>query len=274
GLVALIIVELRTDDPLLDFRLFRSWNWTSANLITWATTLALFGALFLIPVYLQTLRGLNPMQAGLVLLPSGLATMIVLPLSGIVMDRFGPKWSILIGLVALGGASYLLAHITLATPVALLQIWLIGRSVGLGFAAQPASVIALADVPPAELARGSSFYNVMRQVSSAVATSFLATYVKDRTVPHFAHLAEQTTPSSPLYAYVRGVVAQAAMQGRWTLPAQAEVVGQIVQRLRLQAAVMAYRDALLLITGFVVVAFVLAWFVGNPRGGGEGMVME
>ncbi|NTU86281.1 MAG: DHA2 family efflux MFS transporter permease subunit, partial [Chloroflexales bacterium] len=50
GLVALIIVELRTDDPLLDFRLFRSWNWTSANLITWATTLALFGALFLIPV--------------------------------------------------------------------------------------------------------------------------------------------------------------------------------------------------------------------------------
>lgn len=272
-LAVLIIVELRTPDPLLDFRLFRHWNWTSANLITWATTLALFGALFLVPVYLQSLRGLNPMQAGMVMLPSGLTTIFVLPISGIVMDRFGPKWSILIGLVALGGASYLLAHITLTTPTALLQLWLIGRSIGLGFASQPASAIALSDVPPAELARGSSFYNVMRQVSSAFATSFLATYVKDRSVPHFAHLAEQTDPSSPLYAYVRGAIGQAAVQGRWILPAQAQIVSQFVRQMRLQASIMAYRDALLLITSFVVVAFILAWFVGNPRGG-EGVMAE
>lgn len=274
SLVALIFVELRAADPLLDFKLFRSWNWTSANLIAWATTLALFGALFLVPVYLQSLRGLNPMQAGLVLLPSGLATMFVLPFSGIVMDRFGPKWSILIGLVALGIASYLLTHLTLATPTGMLQLWLIGRSIGLGFAAQPASVIALSDVPPAELARGSAFYNLMRQIASAVTTSFLATYVKDRTIPHYAHLAEQTTPSSPLYAYVRGVVGQAALQGRWTLPVQAQAVRQIAVQLRLQAAVMAYRDALLLITAGVVVAFVLAWFVGNPRGKGEAVIAE
>lgn len=273
SLIALIIVELHTDDPLLDFSLFRHWNWTSANLIAWATTLALFGALFLIPVYLQSLRGLNPMQAGLVLLPSGIATMFVLPFSGIVMDRFGPKWSILIGLAALGISSYLIAHITLATPTTLLQLWLIGRSVGLGFAAQPASVIALSDVPRDELARGSSFFNVMRQVASAFSTSFLATYVKDQTIPHFAHLAEQTDPSSSVYTYVRGMITQAALQGRWTLPVQAEVVLQIVREMRLQASVMAYRDALLLITGCIVAALVLACFVGNPRGGG-GVMME
>ncbi len=104
--------------------------------------------------------------------------------------------------------------ITLTTPTALLQLWLIGRSVGIGFASQPASAIALSDVPPAELARGSSFYNVMRQVASAFATSFLATYVKDQAGPHFAHLAEQTTPSSPLYAYVRDAIGLAVMQGR------------------------------------------------------------
>ncbi|MEI8306312.1 MAG: hypothetical protein WCF99_04505 [Chloroflexales bacterium] len=59
----------------------------------------------------------------------------------------------------------------------------------------------------------------------------------------------------------------AVMQGRWDLPAQAQIVSQIVRQMRLQASVMAYRDALLLITSFVTVAFVLAWFVGNPRGG-------
>ncbi len=191
------------------------------------------------------------------------------------MDRFGPKWSILIGLVALGIASYLLSGLTLTTPTSLLQLWLIGRSIGIGFASQPASVIALSDVPRQKLARGSSFFTVLRQVSSAFVTSFLATYVKDRTVPHYAHLAEQTTPASPLYAYVRGVVAQAAAQGRWTLPVQGQVIQQVAVQLRRQAAVMAYRDALLLITGFIAVAFVLAFFVGNPRAhGGGGEIME
>jgi DHA2 family multidrug resistance protein len=274
-LVALVIVELRIDDPLLDFRLFKRWNWISANLITVATTFALFGALFLVPQYLQVLRGLNAMQAGLVLLPSSLVTLVALPISGISMDRFGPKWSILIGLVALGVASYLLSGLTLATPTRVLQFWLVGRSLGIGFASQPASVIALSDVPPAELARGSSFFTVMRLVTSAFVTSFLATYVKNSAIPHFAHLAEQTGPTSPLYDLLRGVVGQAAAQGRWTLPVQAQLLQQVVIQMRLQAAVMAYRDALVLITGFIAVAFVLAFFVGNPRASsGGGAIME
>jgi DHA2 family multidrug resistance protein len=273
-LIALIVVELRAEDPLLDFSLFKSWNWTSANLITVATTFALFGALFLVPQYLQVLRGLNPVQSGLVLLPSSLVTLVALPISGIAMDRFGPKWSILIGLVALGIASYLLSGLTLTTPTHLLQLWLVGRSIGIGFASQPASVIALSDVPPQKLARGSSFFTVLRLVSSAFVTSFLATYVKNRATPHFAHLAEQTGPSSPLYDYLRGVLGQAAVQGRWTLPVQAQVLQQVVVRMRLQAAILAYRDALLLVTGFIVAALVLACFIGNPRAGGAGAVME
>ncbi|HJZ50223.1 MAG TPA: DHA2 family efflux MFS transporter permease subunit [Roseiflexaceae bacterium] len=272
-LVLLIIVELRTDDPLLDFSLFKSWNWTSANLITVATTFALFGALFLVPQYLQVLRGLTPIQSGLILLPSSLVTIVVLPISGILVDRFGPKLSILIGLVALGIASYLLSGLTLATPTALIQLWLIGRSVGIGFATQPASVIALSDVPHQKLARGSSFFTVLRLVTSAFVTSFLATYVKNQAIPHYAHLAEQTSFNSPLYGYVLNTLTQAAIQGRWTLPVQAQVLAQVAIRLRLQAAVMAYRDALLLITGFIAVAFVLAFFVGNPRARG-GAVME
>jgi MFS family permease len=243
-------------------------------LITVATTFALFGALFLVPQYLQVLRGLTPIQSGLILLPSSLVTIVVLPISGILMDRFGPKMSILIGLVALGVASYLLSGLTLTTPTTLIQLWLIGRSIGIGFASQPASVIALSDVPPQKLARGSSFFTVLRLVSSAFVTSFLATYVKDRVLPHYAHLAEQTNPSSPLYAYVRGVVGQAAALGNWALPIQARVIRQVAIQLRLQATVMAYRDALLLIASLIVVAFGLAFFVGNPRPRGGAEIME
>ena len=70
------------------------------------------------------------------------------------------------------------------------------------------------------------------------------------------------------------MVGQAALQGNWTLPVQARVLRQVAIQLRLQATVMAYRDALLLITAFVGVAFVLAFFVGNPRPRGGGEIME
>ena len=70
------------------------------------------------------------------------------------------------------------------------------------------------------------------------------------------------------------MVGQAALQGDWTLPVQAQVLRQVAIQLRLQATVMAYRDALLLITGFIAVAFVLAFFVGNPRPKGGGEIME
>ncbi|KAB8144825.1 DHA2 family efflux MFS transporter permease subunit [Chloroflexia bacterium SDU3-3] len=275
-LVLLIFFELRSADPLLDFSLFKSWNWTSANLITWIITFALFGALFLVPIYLQSLRGLTPIQSGLVLLPSSLITVIALPLSGQVVDRFGPKVAIVIGLATLTLAGWLLTHLTLTTPTLTLQLWLVARSIGMGFSNQPANVIALSDIPPQKLARASSFFNLMRQVASAFSTSFLATYVQDQAKPHFAHLAETTNPSSPMYFYVRNAVSAAALRGENTLKTQALVVKQLVGQMQLQASIMAYRDALLLITVFAAVAVVLSLFVGNPRGhsGSAEMVME
>lgn len=72
-----------------------------------------------------------------------------------------------------------------------------------------------------------------------------------------------------------GVVGQAAAQARWTLPAQAQVLRLIATQLCLQATVLAFRDALMLITGLIVVAFALAFFVGNPRAGrAKAEVME
>ena len=263
-LIALVFVELRANAPLLDMRLFKDWNFTGANLITWAMQIALFGALFLVPLFLQNLRGLNAMQTGLVLFPSSLATMVALPISGIFVDRVGPKWSIVVGLCGLTFASYLLSHITLATPIWLLQLWLIGRSVGLGFAIQPVNVIALGNVPIAKLSRASAFYNVLRQVASAFTTSFLATYVQNSTTPHYSHLVERVTPLSPTGIFMSQSIAGLIARGYSTVQAQALVAQQVIGQIRLQATVMGFRDALVLIAFFTGAAIILAFFVGTP----------
>ena len=131
SLLAMVVVELRAAAPLLDVRLFRDWNFAAGNLMTWTLQIALFGALFLLPIFLQGLRGLTPVQAGLWLLPSALATMVVLPIGGILVDRFGAKPIILIGAAALALTSYALSHLTLQTTFWTLPLWLLGRSVAI-----------------------------------------------------------------------------------------------------------------------------------------------
>jgi DHA2 family multidrug resistance protein len=77
-MVLLTIVELGTPAPLLDLSLLRDWNFTFGNLLSWTLQIGLFGALFLLPIFLQSLRGLSPVQAALVLMPSALLTAVML----------------------------------------------------------------------------------------------------------------------------------------------------------------------------------------------------
>ncbi len=101
SLLALVVVELRTASPALDVRLFKDGRFTNGNLVAWILQFSFFGAFFLIPLYLQELRGVSPLQAGLWLVSVALSAAVVLPISGMLVDRFGAKWVIVFGVIAL-----------------------------------------------------------------------------------------------------------------------------------------------------------------------------
>src|SRR6185437_5144531 len=97
-LLALAVpLELGTDRPLLDLRLFTRRNYWAGNLIIWIGTVGLFGAGFLLPQYLQNLRGLDPFPAGRLLLPLGLASMVGTISGGLLYNRIGPRTLIIAG---------------------------------------------------------------------------------------------------------------------------------------------------------------------------------
>jgi hypothetical protein len=92
GLVLFTVVELFwAKAPLLDLRLFSNRIFLNASLLGYVSTIALFGAEFLLPIYLQALRGLTALQTGLILLPMALTGGIFVTLSGRIYDRVGPR---------------------------------------------------------------------------------------------------------------------------------------------------------------------------------------
>jgi DHA2 family multidrug resistance protein len=174
-LALFFVVELFMPQPLLNVRLFAKPTFFVANLIGYVSVVALFGAEFLLPLYLQVLRGQTAFQAGLLLLPLAIASGFTTPLAGRVLDRIGPRPLVVAGFALLAYNTYQLSQLTQDTSFTFL-IWLVAvRGVALGLVVQSTQVAALSDVPDAQLPRGSSLINATRQTFQAIGVAILAT---------------------------------------------------------------------------------------------------
>ena len=105
ALILFIIVELRHQNPLLELRVFKSSDFTRGIILAWVSQIALFGAMILIPLYLQQIKGYTALETGLILLPQALASGVGMPLGGRLFDKIGARPLAFVGLGIISGHS-------------------------------------------------------------------------------------------------------------------------------------------------------------------------
>src|SRR6266567_2757272 len=249
-----IIIANRGGQPLLDLRLFANGPFRTSIIASVFVIFCLFSGLFIFTIYLQTIRGLSAFQAGLILLPQALASMVSVIIGGRLVDRIGVRAVMIPGLLILGVATWELSFITLHSPYWWLQSMLVLRGLALGLTVQPLTVFGLSEIKPRQLAQASSMNTVMRSVSSSLGIAVLATLVQSRTKIHYAHLSEQVTASSLLGQLYTRLQALFVAHGATLQAAQSsalKVINLMVQR---QSYVLAIQDAF----SFTVVVIGLA----------------
>lgn len=189
-LAVYVPVELGTARPLLDLRLFARRNYWAGSLIAWVSTVGLFGASFLLPQYLQALRGLSPYDAGLLLLPQGLAAIAGTVAAGALYTRVDPRILIVGGAVAMAAATFLLgAWSTLTSAVALLAPLLVLRGLAVPALTQTAGTVALQGIEGAALPGANTLSVVTRSVVSSLAVAGLVNLLQSRQLAHAGALA-------------------------------------------------------------------------------------
>jgi EmrB/QacA subfamily drug resistance transporter len=176
ALIAHAIIELFVaKEPMTFLRLFKSPVFLNAALVGYVATVALFGAEFLMPVYLQAFRGRTALEAGFILLavaiPSGIAT----PLAGRIYDKIGPRMNLIVGFTILCINTWQLSKIQGNTSISYIIFLLALRGLAVGLTLQTSFVSALSSVPLNDLPRGSSLLNSTRFVVQAVSVAALAT---------------------------------------------------------------------------------------------------
>ncbi len=267
--VAIELITARSGrQPLLDLRVFGNGPFTTSNIASVLVAFALFGGLFLVPVYLQILRGLSAYQAGLILLPQALGSMVATLVGGRLVDRIGVKPVVFTGLIILGFALWRFSYLSLYTPYLLFQILLILRGLGLGLSSQPLTVSSLWEIKPRDLPQATSVSSVTRFVAGSLGVAVLSTTVQTQTKVHYSHLAEQVTASSPAGQLITRLEAFFVARGADVTSAMHAAVQVVAGQLHRQAYMLAMDDAFLLTLVFAILALIMVFFVRGGRRAG------
>jgi EmrB/QacA subfamily drug resistance transporter len=194
ALIAFVVQELRVaargGTPLLDLRLFRYRSFAIGAFALVVYIFALFGATFLLPIYLQELRGQSAFDAGTLMIFQAIPSMLFSLVGGRLADRFGGRQVVLVGLVVLGVVTWLLAGLQLDTPFWWVDTMLALRGIGLGLVSQPLVAAALINVQGArDTADASTLTTVIRNIFASVGVAIIATLVQSGTRAHYQQLA-------------------------------------------------------------------------------------
>ncbi|MER7015672.1 MDR family MFS transporter [Saccharopolyspora sp. NPDC000359] len=193
-ITGLIWRELTIREPMLDLRLLSDRMFGTGNLLLVLQTGSMFGILFLLPLYLQNLRGVSPMQAGLVLMPQAVAMLATTQVVSRVYGRIGPKRLVLAGfavqLVICAGLQLQGLTTSLGFLVGLLAV----QGVAMGLLMTPVQTATFAGISGSSMGHASSLFNVSRQVATALGTAVVATVLVVLT----EHGQSTKDPATPL----------------------------------------------------------------------------
>ncbi len=168
SLAGLVAYELRRDEPLIDLRFFASAPFSGASVIAICAFASLGGFLFLNTLYLQEVRGLSALHAGLYTLPVAGMTLIFGPLSGRLVGRFGARPSLLVAGCALIASAVMLTGLEAGTSLGYLLVAYFVFGLGFGLVNPPITNTAVSGMPGSQAGVAAAVASTSRQVGATL----------------------------------------------------------------------------------------------------------
>ncbi|RKT87898.1 drug resistance transporter, EmrB/QacA subfamily [Saccharopolyspora antimicrobica] len=191
--VVFVIAELRIAEPMIDLRLLRIRLFRTGNLLMLPSSGALMGTLFLTPLLLQSLLGLDATGSGLVTMFQALGMTATMPFAGWLYQRLGPRWMLTAGFVAIAASVAALLPIGVDSSLWGVRVPMLTMGIGMALTVIALQAATFAQVSPAAMTRASSVFATTRQVAAAVGVALVASILTLRTDQRVGGLAPVVT---------------------------------------------------------------------------------
>ncbi|KON90073.1 MFS transporter [Sporosarcina globispora] len=258
ALITFILRQLRMDDPMLEFRIYKYPMFALSSAISIVIAVAMFSAMILMPIYVQTIRGISPMESGLLMLPGAIVMGIMSPITGKLFDKYGARTLAVIGLTITVLTSYYFSKIDMNTAYSTLVLLYTFRMLGMSMVMMPVMTNGLNQLPAKNNPHGTAMNNTLQQVSGAIGSALLITVMNNRTKEKAEELAADAM----------------ANMGASSAQPSAQAAAEIQQQIMNEAMLHGINFTFFISALIAVIALILAFFIKRVKPHHEEMTDE
>ena len=242
ALAALLVRELRTREPIVDLRVFRDRNFWGGTATTTVVMAAMYSALTMLPLFLQTLLGYKSQSAGLAIAPLGIGSMIAMPIVGILMSYVDGRWLVSLGIALITMAMFMFGNLTLDISMASIGWPGIIEGLGLAFVMVPLMAMSVGTLPKEKIGNATGIFNLARNLGGSIGISVSTTFLVRMTQTHQATLVTHMTPYDPVFRQQLSALTAGLSRYSAGPVARMQAYGMFHGMLLQQANLMAYVD--------------------------------
>ncbi len=265
-LIVFVWWEWRHPDPIVDIRLLKNRNFGTAVFLQLILGMVLFGSTVLIPQYLQTLLGYTAQQAGMVLSPAGFVLMFMMMVSGRIVGKVDARALAAFGYFCTALGVYNLTRLDLLTSFGDATVWRMLQVAALPFIFIPISTLNYVGVPLEKNNQISSLSNFARNIGGSAGTALLTTFIARTSQTHQQALGAHAIQGSVAYTgYIDRITQLLVMRGLSMAQASQAAVGAAYRELQLQATMLSYKNAFVVLAAALFVLTPLPFIMRKPQ---------
>ena len=201
SLIAFLIFELRAKEPIVHLRVFKNRNFAVGALLITLVGVALYSAITLIPLFLQTLLGYPAMDSGLAMSPRGVGALMTMPVVGYLTGRVDFRKLIGLGFFIVAVSLWLLGGINLQISIWNIVLPQVLQGIGLSLLFVPLATVTVGTLEQKEMGNASGIFNLMRNVGGSAGISLLVTYLARHSQTNQMSQLSRLTPFNLSYRY-------------------------------------------------------------------------
>ncbi len=256
------------DNPVVDLTIFRNRNFAVGSAVASCVGFGLFGAVYLTPMFLGSVRGFNSLQIGQIMSVGGLAMFIGGPVAGAMIRRFDPRIVLAIGLGFAAIGLYWNQFLTADSSFEELFWPQVFRGLGLIMSMVPSNYIALGTVPPMKLPNATGLVTVCRNLGGAVGMAALNTMRLSYNNLHTQELGAALDPSRPeVQSWLEQ--AEANLSALGSADPHGQAIAQLTRRMQMEAAVMTFNNLFLVMAICFTVMLCMVPLLKRPAPAGQ-----
>jgi EmrB/QacA subfamily drug resistance transporter len=258
--------ELHVPQPLVQLRVLTVGSFAAAACVAAVFGVGQFGTMYLIPLFVQTVQGLTPLDAGLLLMPGALLLGIFMPLGGHLADRLPARPLLMTGLASFALSTYWMRDVDVNTAFAWMLFCIVVSRVGQALINPTLNATAMRSLQGSQLRQGAGMVNFFRQLGGAFGVTLLSVTLDRDTLFYSNRLASMETAANhsttELLQAMEQLLAQAGASVDVQVAGALHFLGRVVYA---QASTLGFRDCFMLLTLIFVLALIPAWVMGRKK---------